>query len=131
MSEEKVRVIEATYNVEKSLAKIKVLKIDSGEEATWALLGDDFDSFMAQASGKSLKYRDDQRLYLCGVMEGLEFTNVVKVDVDNADVNEAKDKNMLELQHGHEAVDRYPFYEIQQEAIEEAMNGTKEDRDES
>ena len=128
MSEERVRVIEASYDEEKKLAKIKVLKIDKGEEATWALLWDDFDSFMAQASGKSLKYEDAQRSYLCNVMEGLEFTNVVKIDVENADVDEAKDKSLMDLQHGHDAVDRYPFYELQQEAIEEAMNGVPEDK---
>ena len=127
MNEEKVRIIEATYNPEKTLAKVKVLKVDTGEEATWALLGDDFDSLIAQIIGKAFKYNDEYRTMLCDKIAGIEFTNIVKIDVENADVNEAKDKNLMELQHGHDAVDRYPFYELQQEAMEEATKGPSDE----
>ncbi len=130
MSEEKVKIIEAEYNEEKDLAKIKVVKEDTGKEVTWALLGDDFDSFIAQITGRQLKYYAIQRKMLCENLIGIEFMNIIKVDVDNVDINKAKDKSSLELQHGHDVVDRYPFYEIQQEAIEEAMHGTEE-KDES
>lgn len=131
MNEEKIKIIEATYNPEKTLAKVKVLKIASNKEVTWALIGDDFDSLIAQATGISFSFSDEQRLTICDKLKGLEFMNIVKIDVENADIDKAKDKNSLELQHGHDAVDRYPFYEIQQEAMEEAINGTPEDKDES
>lgn len=129
MIEEKVRIIDAEYNEEKDLAKIKVLKVDTGKEVTWALLGDDFDSFVAQMTGKPLKYYALQRILLCEVLKNKEFINRIEFDIDNTDINKAKDKNLLELQHGHDVVDRYPFYEVQVEAMEEAANGTqKEDK---
>ena len=127
MSEEKVRIIDAEYDEEKDLAKIKVLKVDVGKEVTWALLGDDFDSFVAQMTGKPLKYYALQRKLLCEILKNKEFINRIEFDIDNTNINKSKDKNMLELQHGHDVVDLYPFYEVQQEAMEEAANGTQEE----
>ena len=124
MSQEKVKIIEARYNVEKDLAKIKVKKLDTGKEITWAIMGDDFDSFIAQITGKQLKYYAIQREMLCENIIGIEFLNQIEFDIDSVDVDKAKDKSSTELQHTHDLVDRYPFYEIQQEAIEESIRGT-------
>jgi hypothetical protein len=126
MSEEKVKIIDAEYDNDKSLTKIKVLKIDSGKEVTWALTGDDFDSLMSQITGKSLKYCASQREILCKHIINMECTNKVQIDIDNPDLDEAKDKNISELQHHHDTIDMYPFYEVQQEAIEESMKQSEE-----
>lgn len=126
MSEVKVKILEAKYDEEKDLVKIKVLKVETGKEVTWALLGDDFDSFVAQMTGKPLKYKPEQRPYLCFGIIGIEFINRIEFDIDNTDIDKAKDKGSLELQRGHDVVDMYPFYEIQQEAMEEAIHGTEE-----
>lgn len=131
MSEEKVRIIEASYDADKDMAKIKVAQLETGKEVTWALLGDDFDSFVAQMTGKPLKYYPLQRETLCGILAGKEFINRIEFDIDHSDIEKSKDKNLLELQHEHDVVDKYPFYEVQVEAIEEAIHGTQEAKDES
>ena len=129
MNEEKVKIVEARYVVEKDLVKIKVIKIDTGEEVTWALLGDDFDYLVAQITGKPLKYDPLQRELVCKMLANKEFINRIEFDVNNTDIDKAKDKNIFELQHGHDAIDRYPFYEIQQEAMEEAVHEAEENKD--
>ena len=128
MNEEKVKIINAEYIAEKDLAKIKVLKVETGKEVTWALLGDDFDSFVAQMTGKPLTYYSLQRKLLCEILKNKEFINRIEFDIDNTDIDKAKDKNLLELQHEHDIVDLYPFYEIQQETTEEAINEAKENK---
>lgn len=131
MNEEKIKIIEAKYDEEKDLAKIKVLKVDTAKEVTWALLGDDFDSLIAQMTGMPLQYYSSQRKLLCEVLKNKEFINRVEFDIDNTDLSKTKDKSRQQLLHGHDAVDRYPFYEIQQEALEESMQGTEDEINES
>jgi len=121
MNQEKVKIIDASYNLDKDIAKIKVANLDTGKEVTWALLGDDFDSLIAQITGRQLKYYAIQREMLCKNIVGIEFINKIEFDVDSVDIDKAKDKTSMELQHTHDIVDRYPFYEIQQEAIEESI----------
>ena len=127
MNEEKIKIIEASYDADKELAKVKVKKIETEKEVTWALTGESFDSLIAQIVGRQLTYHSSQRVFLCTEIVGLEFINTVKIDIDNPDVNEVKEKNISELQQYHDTVDMYPFYEIQQEAIEESMRQAEEE----
>jgi len=95
--------------------------LETGKEISWAILGDDFDSFIGQITGRQLKYYAIQREMLCKNIVGIEFVNQIEYDIDSVDVDKAKDKSSMELQHTHDVVDKYPFYEIQQEAIEESI----------
>ena len=60
MIEEKIKIIEASYNTDKELAKVKVLKVDTGEEVTWALTADSFDSFIGQITALTLEKNLDR-----------------------------------------------------------------------
>lgn len=129
MNNERVKIIEAVYDGDKQFVKLKVEKIDTGNIVKWAMTADSFDSFIGQISTSSLTYTDEQRLVLCNEIINLEFFNKVKIDIDNPDIDKAKEKGVTELQHCHNAVDMYPFYEIQQEAIEEATQSKGEQRE--
>ena len=126
MSEEKIKILEADYNVDKELAKVKIKRIGSNKEDTWALTADSFDSLIGQITGTSLEYSPVQRALLCETIVGMELTNQIQIDIENADIESAKDKSMNDLKYGHDVVDMYPFYEIQQEAIEEATKPPQE-----
>lgn len=123
MSEDKVKIITATYDADKELAKVKVLKLDTDKEVIWALTAEGFDSLIGQISGKHFRFTPEQKIRLCQEIIGLEFNNQIKIDIDNPDVDGIKDRGRIELQHYHDTIDMYPFYEVQQEAIEEAMHG--------
>jgi len=127
MSDEKVKIIEANYNIDKKLAKIKVKKVETNEEVTWALTDESLDSLIGQISGKVFKYSDEQRETLCKVILGIEFINKINIDIANADIDKSKEKSVAELQHHHDEMNRYPFYELEQEAIEETMKESQEE----
>jgi hypothetical protein len=118
MTEEKIKIIEATYDLKKDLAKIKVEKIDGGKEITWALTGDSFDSLVGQITGIALSYYPPQRNLLCTKIVGLEILNQIEVDIENADVENVKERSETDFKHGLDVVDMYPFYELQEEVIE-------------
>ena len=122
MKNEKIKIIEANYDSEKKLAKVKVCSVDTGKNKTWALTGDSFDSLISQITGRSFQYDCEQREILCSQICGIEFMNMIEIDIENIDIEKSKDKNISELQHYHDTVDMYPFYEIQQEAIEESLH---------
>ena len=61
MNEEKVKIVDASYDSEKLLAKVRVQKLDTKKEVTWALTGDSFDSLIAQITGRHLQYHNEQR----------------------------------------------------------------------
>lgn len=119
MSPEKMKIIEANYNIEEKLAKVTVQNIDSEEKVTWAMTGDSFDAFVAQITGTPLKYYDEQREILCQYIPGIEFVNDVQVELSNQNLEDVKDKSLQELKSYHNVIDRYPFYEINKE-IEES-----------
>ena len=126
MSSDRVKIIEASYDADKDLAKIKVLKLDSNEEVVWALIGESFDSLVGQITNTSLEYLPQQRTLLCTRLANKEFINQIEIEIENADVDTAKDKSMDELRHSHDTIDKYPLYEIQQEAIEDAKGLSEE-----
>ena len=97
MNEEKVKIIEASYDVDKNMAKLKVENMDTGKQVTWALTGDSFDSLIGQITGKSLKYDSLQKHYICGSLRDKEFINRIEFDIDNPDVDSAKEKSIDSL----------------------------------
>ena len=120
MNNEKIKIIDASWDDKKHLAKVKIQKLETTKEEIWALTGESFDSLISQITGRNLQYHTEQRKTLCLKIIGLEFINTIEIDIDNTDVDSVKDKNVSDLQNYHNTMDMYPFYEIQQEVIEES-----------
>ena len=116
---EQIEILSAEYNIELNLAKLKIKNIESNNELTWALTGESFDSLINQITNNSLKFSYEQRKLICSHIIGKKMYCVMKSDMTEGDLDAFKDDSLDKLQNFHDIIDQYPFYEIQQEILED------------
>jgi hypothetical protein len=122
---ERIKILFAEYNVESDLAKLKITKIETGDNLTWALSGESLDSIINQLTNQSLIFSKEQREKLSPFLVGKTFYYVLNADMLVSDLEEIKDASLDKLQKFHDIIDQYPFYEIQQEIAGEIVENVQ------
>lgn len=111
----KVKVIEVTYNRINNLFTMKVESIENQKSHTMAILGDDW--------GVNNKVSDEVINKFCEDMRGrIKDINIIVEDDTDEIVSMIDNKpsvSTFSLQHGHDNLDKYPLYEIEQMIREE------------